>query len=134
MALAKAERVARGDLGTAMRRPGRPALGPAPPLPGPSGVPVCLVGKAARPPAGARVVGEPGVDLVNEPGPWLRRRPPAAELPDGREARPPGDTGAGDLGPLLRCQARSSRRCPGTNWPNRRDKNVHLLVGSARRP
>jgi hypothetical protein len=129
VALAETERVGGGDFGPAMGRPGRPALGPATPLPRSVGVPVGLVGKAPRPPAGARVVGEGGLDLVNYARPRGDRGTAAAELTwRGGGHRAPGrDVVA--LRARLGRQARSSCRCAGDNWSRRRHKNVHSVRG-----
>lgn len=68
MAVTKTERVAGGDFGAAVSRPGRAALGPAPPLPGPGGVPVRLVGETTGPAADTGVLGRAGLDLLDDPG------------------------------------------------------------------
>jgi hypothetical protein len=64
--LTKAQGVFSGHLSATVSGPSRAALRPAAPLPRPPGVPVRLVGKAARPTPGARVVAPAGVDLGNE--------------------------------------------------------------------
>jgi hypothetical protein len=88
-----------------------------------------LVGKAPRPPAGARVVAEGGVDLVNYARPGGDRGTAAAEL----AGRAEGHRGPGRDVVALRArlgrQARSSRCCRGDNWSGRRHKNVHLAGG-----
>jgi hypothetical protein len=132
--LAKTERVAGGDFGPAMGRPGRPALGPAAPLPRPVRVPVRLVGKASRPPPGARVVGEAGIDLVDDARPGHDRGTAAAKL----ASRGEGHRAAGRdvVAPRARLgrQARSSCRCPWDNWSHRRHENVHPARGIGMAP
>ena len=82
MVLAEAERVAGRHLGTAVRRPRRPALGPATPVSGPAGVPVRLVGKTSTPSAQARVFSGPAAIWSTTRADWPSLPPVSGEAND----------------------------------------------------
>ena len=134
MTLAKTERVAGCNFGAAMGRPRRPALGPAAPLARSVGVPVRLVGEAARPPARARVVGEGRVDLVNYAGPGSDRGTAPAELTGRGEGHRALATTSWPWGRALGAKRGALVAVPGPAGPAVVTKTFILLVGSAQRP